>query len=188
MPINENPEILQRFAAKANVFIETGTYEGHGVQAAAIAGFTRLHSFEIDREKHKTATERLAKLYGAVDCLDLHFGDSVKGLEDTLRVYAAEYPSDRIVCFLDAHHVAEPVPLLFELDVIRRFHQQVNAVLIDDMRLIHSQIDWGRQVNPLFLEVILSTMPGSWKRYSLDDWCAPADIHVLERNETLTKL
>lgn len=120
-----------------NVFVETGSYAGDGIQAALDLGFKRVISIE------------------AKESIFLHTGERFK---DDLRVRMVHGNSAHVMAeaikdldepatfWLDAHWCGEgtggerphddgrvPCPVLDEIDAIRRHPIKGHAILIDDI-------------------------------------------------------
>ena len=73
MSLSLNKDILTRFIYN-DTFIETGTFNGGGVQVALDSGFKYVHSIEVSPEYYKIATERF---YNTMN-VDLYLGDSIE--------------------------------------------------------------------------------------------------------------
>ena len=66
------PHVLAPFVAKHRVFIETGSNNGHGIQAALDAGFSLIDSIEYDEHWYLYCCRRFVQ-QGNVT---LFYGDS----------------------------------------------------------------------------------------------------------------
>jgi len=118
-----------------DVFIETGTYVGQGVNAALVAGFKTIHSVELSPVCHEQAA---AKFVGN-ERVNLILGDSRNHLGRLAKQYKDEDP----MFWLDAHFsggdTAKVMPLLemmeTELDILLEELGQGHSfsVLIDDL-------------------------------------------------------
>lgn len=130
MPINAS--ILKSYTACHRIFIETGTHMGDGVQAALDAGFSEIHTCDLDMSKSMERfnnDQRVGMAGGdSRDCLDLFLG-------------LIEEP---VLFWLDAHATDggggsyADCPLLGELAEIVKSPIKTHTILIDDMRLIGS--------------------------------------------------
>jgi hypothetical protein len=130
-----DPALLDclRAALRAEVFVETGTFEG-ATAAMAAASFPEVHSVELSEEYFRRARERLSGLPG----VQLHHGPSARVLRD-LR---PRLQNRRAIYWLDAHWceagatagAESQCPLLDELTAVARLNED-SAVLIDDARL-----------------------------------------------------
>lgn len=117
------------------IFVETGSLVGDGIQKALDAGFKKVISYEVDTENYKKCVER----FKGDNRVILHFRSSANMILEEL---------DRPCTFwLDGHHSGggtsyDPdcyYPLLRELDQIKELVQKtgiIHTVLIDDRRLM----------------------------------------------------
>jgi len=123
----------------ANVFVETGTYEGDMIQAM-LGTFEKLYSVEAHAGLYEQCCERFRKL----DRVHIASGDSVAFLTQSID----SFRGDRCVFWLDAHYsgqgTAEGIaPILDELKLILGSECFPNSVvLIDDARLFGTQDDY----------------------------------------------
>jgi hypothetical protein len=153
-----------RFRPYADVFVETGTFRGDGIQRALDAGFSRVWSVERERELYWRVIERFEGDPRVVVSL----GDSAPWLQTV-----AEIIHRPAVFFLDAHYSGwgepTPLPLLDELrSIATRPYKDV--VIIDDMRLMGKKswsgedgTDWPRaefDFTEASLEAITEACPG----------------------------
>lgn len=122
-----------RKRTRSRCLIETGTYLG--VTAARCASvFERVLTIEISEELAKKATAYL-KSYRNVEVIQ---GDGVQVLPQL----CSRSDIREVVVFLDGHfsggdtasgNVAEPA--LLELEILSRFRDKINGVVVDDFRL-----------------------------------------------------
>jgi hypothetical protein len=128
MPANSN-----FFALYPNrVFVETGSFEGDGIQSALDAGFSVVHSIELSEHYYSKCVERFkddARVH-------LYFGDSAILLEEVIKTI--DVP---ITFWLDGHFSSGDTawggkrsPLIEELDAIAGHSIKTHTILIDDMR------------------------------------------------------
>jgi hypothetical protein len=130
-----DPKLLDclRAALRAEVFVETGTFEG-STAAMAAESFPEVHTVELSDEYFRRSRERLGGLAG----VHSHHGRSAGVLCD-LR---PRLQNRRAIYWLDAHwcEAGETAgadcqcPLLEELSAIARLNED-SALLIDDARL-----------------------------------------------------
>jgi SAM-dependent methyltransferase len=113
------------------VFLETGCYEGCGIQTAIDAGYEKIISIDISeyylelcREKFKN--DKRVKLI---------LGDSAEVLGDIIKSI-----NEPIVFWLDGHYSGGDKPrgkylspLMQELDFISKHNIKTHTILIDDM-------------------------------------------------------
>ena len=117
---------------KNNVFIETGSYLGDGIQQALDAGFTRIHSIELSPKYYQHCTRRFAKNKNVT----IWFGDSSKLLGSVLNQI-----QEPVTFWLDGHcslgNTAKGemmTPLMRELEIIKNHPIKNHTIIIDDIR------------------------------------------------------
>jgi len=146
MPLNS--DILRQHLC--DVFVETGSYIGDGIQAAFDAGFPLVWSVELSPQLYQHCAARFAAQLNKT--LFLRQGDSAKQLASLFREIPIALCCNKpqIATFwLDAHYSCgitvrgeDDTPLLRELNVIADLIQQEivsanSTILIDDMRCWH---------------------------------------------------
>jgi hypothetical protein len=153
-----------RFRPYADVFVETGTFRGDGVQRALDAGFPSVYSIESDFDLWSKANERFA----GDKRVAIDWGQSSHLL--WVVGFLVKQPA---VFFLDAHWSGwgepTPLPLLEELRAIAT-RPYNDVVIIDDMRLMGKKswsgedgTDWPRaefDFTEASLEAITEACPG----------------------------
>ncbi len=117
-------------------FIETGTWDGHGVQMAIDAGFKRIYSIELKESCYHACCSRFA----SVPFIKLLLGDS----GDILPLVLEEIDAPATF-WLDGHYCGEGsgkgktnTPLLQELEHISKHPIKTHTILIDDIRMLGS--------------------------------------------------
>lgn len=144
MPLTENT--LNAFK-KGNVFVETGTFMGDGINNALKAGFQKIYSIEVAQQYIKLTSERFRKEIeeGIVNII---FGDSKLVMGDVIKNI-----DEPITFWLDAHWDYGPgkgevyCPLYEELTFIKNHKLKDHLILIDDMRVIgNASHHWGKTV------------------------------------------
>ena len=124
---------VKRYAKQANIrtLIETGTYEGHMIDATR-RNFDRIYSIELDPALHEAAARRFAG-DGRVILLKGDSGAVVPELVDKV--------NEPALFWLDAHWSGgatasgeERSPILKELVPILTAKQRGHIILIDDAR------------------------------------------------------
>jgi hypothetical protein len=148
-------EFFKQFTGR--YFVETGTYQGQGVEMALAAGFSVIHSVELspmlqNRNRRKFARNPNVHLYQ---------GESAEHLDTILKVIDAP-----AVFWLDAHYSGgdtakgpETSPLRKELELIRRHPVKGHTILVDDRRhfgTVHFDYVTDEQIR----EKILAISPG----------------------------
>jgi len=110
---------------RTRTFIETGTQYGEGIKKALQAGFTSIHSIEVDEELFTKAKE----MFKGEKIVHLHLEKSQERLPTLLRQL-----SHRATFWLDAHGEFDS-PLFLELAAIKKHPIKDHIIIIDDVRL-----------------------------------------------------
>jgi hypothetical protein len=119
--------LVKEYKPEADVFIETGTHQGWGIDVALEAGFSEIHSIELDEQSFKTCTERFKDKKG----VHIYHGSSEDLLTDVYNSVVTEKP---VLFWLDGH--TPNLPLYSELEQISKFERKNHIILIDDLRCI----------------------------------------------------
>jgi len=145
-------EVFLKFSNK--YFIETGSYQGDGIQQALDAKFQEIYSIELAPCHYEYSMKRFCS------CSNVHlrFGDSAQILSEVLREIDAP-----ATFWLDGNYSGGTTakgqtntPLLKELEAIRKHPIKTHTILIDDVRLLgtaefdHIKLD---QVIQMILEI-----------------------------------
>ena len=119
------------------VLIESGSYNGDGIQDALTNGFDRVISFEVSASLHAACKRR----FQGNPKVTLVHGSTNKCLPEYLQSIR-----DPITFWLDGHYshvpecsfVGKPCPIIEELQVIMSFSsgRTKDVILIDDRRLM----------------------------------------------------
>lgn len=143
------PEVIAKYK-KNDIFLETGSYKGGGIEVGLNAGFDLVLSIEIHQQYHELCNKRFEREIedGRVQ---LYKGDCLSVLKEILPEV-----SEPMTFWLDAHIDWEcgesgktPSPLIYELQMIKELSPNKNhTILIDDMRVFRTKIGWG-QYNPV---------------------------------------
>tara|TARA_B110000305_G_C18944139_1_gene405301 strand:+ start:48 stop:593 length:546 start_codon:yes stop_codon:yes gene_type:complete len=119
-----------------NIFIETGTYMGDGVNAAINAGFKKIYSIELDDRRYLNCKN----IFKDNDNVTILHGDSGKILPKLL-----ETINEEITFWIDAHYCADGAmigekwcPLHEELNSIKNHNIKTHTILIDDWRCMEN--------------------------------------------------
>lgn len=117
------------------VFVETGTYMGHGVDMVKNS-FRQVHSIELKQEFFDTARLK----FDGDNRITIHLGDSAEVLASL-----CESIKESVIFYLDAHYSGgetafgkeedKGCPVLRELEVIGK-RPYDDIVFVDDMRLM----------------------------------------------------
>ncbi len=141
------------FYAYNKYFVETGTYKGGGIQVALDVGFEHIISIEIDPELYKIAL----KIYEEKPNVKLILGDSALVLWNVIKDI-----HEPITFWLDSHIVEEnmdfegyidQVPLMLELDIIKRHPIKTHTILVDDRRMMAARKLTGGWMSPKWKEI-----------------------------------
>lgn len=134
------------------IFVETGTANGGGVEAALNAGFEHIYSIEINQPRQLENLERFRGIRG----ITLITGDSGVELEKLIPLI-----DKRATFWLDAHFekrrrgMRTRCPLYEELETIATSPIKDHTILIDDMRVVGKEV-WGRAMSKdLIIEHLL---------------------------------
>lgn len=138
------PHVLKKYK-RNDVFVETGSYKGSGIQVALDAGYKKVISIEIHSGYHEICKQRFSSEIEA-GIVELHLGDCLNKLEEIVPSLISP-----ATFWLDAHIDWEcgvsgktPSPLIYELDILRNLSSVRNhTILIDDMRVFRTKIGWG---------------------------------------------
>jgi len=129
MPITES--VLSRYLNP--FFIETGSYDGDGIQTALNVGFNNIISIELSDHFFEVCKAKFINY----EEVELVLGDSSKVLGSVLGKI-----QDSVTFWLDGHYSGAGTamgdiecPLLRELELISRHPIKNHKILIDDMRL-----------------------------------------------------
>ena len=126
------------------IFVETGTYKGHGIAAALASGFPKIYSIEVSQEFYDQSVQRF-KSEIAQGTVEIILGDSLSCLTKVINTIDC-----KITFWLDAHETLgyqgeKSCPLYEELEAISNHPLKTHTILIDDLRLL-SQEGWGKLV------------------------------------------
>jgi hypothetical protein len=131
MPINS--KILSKY--RNDIFLETGSLIGDGIQASIDSGFDVAISIELSLDLHRRCQKRFERDLNVF----LYFGDSKKWLPSILENKCFNFKT--ITYFLDSHYSGgttamgpEISPLLSELKIINKYYKKGDIILIDDVR------------------------------------------------------
>lgn len=112
---------------KTDIFIETGTHMGAGIDRALDIGYGKIFSTEIMEGYYNGSIEK----FQDDENVFLYFGDSAIQLREILKRV-----SKKATFWLDAHMAGpgQPCPILYELEAIRKHEIKDHNILIDDVR------------------------------------------------------
>lgn len=152
------PATVELFKKYPNpIFIETGSWYGHGIQQAIDAGFNGIYSIELSQMHYKICLERFKNNAN----VHLILGDSHLVMDALLAKI------DQPVTFwLDGHYSEGDTamgkyesPLLQELEAIKRHKIKTHTIIIDDLRC------WSKEIHGFDTDVLIKEMLGINKQY-----------------------
>jgi hypothetical protein len=124
-----------------DIFVETGSGTGGGIQSALKYGFKEIHSIEINKQSY----DYCVKLFINNNNVNLYLGDSMVILPQILSNIKA-----KATFLLDAHvmdvnqtHGKELCPVLEELKIIIMHSKNLgvkHSILIDDLKLFNGAV------------------------------------------------
>ena len=164
-----------------DIFCETGTFKGAGVQLALDTGFTEIHTIEIQDKLVKEAKEKFKS-----QNVKVYHGSS-----ETLLHKIIKDIDEPITFWLDAHvgwvcdtsvKVKSKCPLYEELEAIAKHPRKDHVILIDDLRVIKKSGKWAKKVSmKKVLELIKKINPEYTIVY--DEGAQANDILIAIPNE-----
>jgi hypothetical protein len=125
---------------KWDIFIETGTGMGTGLQFAQKQNFKKIYSIEINKDLYYIAKSLEDS---KTEILNMNSPDGL------MSVLSEVSMKDKILFWLDAHYPGADfnlgdysggeestrLPLMEELKVIRKFRNRKDTIIMDDMRI-----------------------------------------------------
>lgn len=171
-----NQALLNKYADKEMLFIETGTYLGQGIVAAHRFGFENIHSVELDKGLYDRAVGKYK------DIANVWHGDSPKTIETILtNLSPSETPAEGFF-WLDAHAsgplpggASGGTPVLDELKMIKKYASSTSVIVIDDCRLFGCA-EWSGVTKQEALDIIMDINPEYTISY--EDGEIPQDVLV----------
>ncbi len=168
--MNNIAEMFHKYKFDIETFIETGTFEGGGIEQAFDAGFTRAFSIEYNKSFYDYS---LDKFRDSINVYLLH-GSSADKLPDVLKYVGDE----KCFFWLDAHDsfgTGGGIPMKEELAAIKAHSRNDHTIMIDDIPLYFGdgselrEILWD--INPDYrIEMLDPGMP------SRPDYCMVAYV------------
>lgn len=156
MPISL--DLLKKYKS-SDVFIETGSYLGEGIDLALSAGYEEIYSIELSEKYYNYCFEKFKNNKK----VKLYYGDSEKVLPEVLKLICKK--SD---FWLDAHYsmgdtaLGEKIcPLYEEIDCILQ-NNIFHTILIDDVRFMDTE--WWNGVSK---EKIISKFKNLNNKYNI---------------------
>lgn len=149
--------LLNHFKRFSNeIFVESGTFLGNGLQCALSAGFTKCYTVEIHKYLYDKAQIRFA------DQIKNGIVESFLGNSETLLPKIISKLDKPATFWLDAHissqygeKLAKNCPIIEELIAIDKSHVKNHTLLIDDLncfgRPAHDRITVDQVKNQILL-------------------------------------
>src|SRR5690606_33955626 len=172
-------EVLKKYSKFSDVFIETGTHIGNTTQMAFDVGFKKVYTIELSKHFYDEALKRFSSNENIICIL----GDSTEKLEEILN--ELDVPA---VFWLDGHWSMgntakgnKAVPILEELEVIKKHHIKNHVILIDDLRLMGNIEEPIKEWSSISLEDVKNKCLeiNSDYKFSLENGHVPNDIFVV---------
>jgi hypothetical protein len=168
--------LFQKYRNDRNVFVETGTYYGLGVQLAINAGYRHVSSVELSPALFKNAVD----MYKNEPRVRIYHGTSESQLWDMIKDV-----NEEIVFWLDAHRAdgimgPEASPILKELAIIKRHPIKTHVIVIDDVRDMGTE-HFGMVTQQQVIESAMSINP----EYSIVYEDGSINEHQIFKNDIL---
>lgn len=126
---------------KNEIFIETGTYVGNGLNSALNSGYDKCYSIEIHNHLYEKAKKRFSEKITSGK-VKLFCGDS--SLIFNYILLGLDKPA---TFWLDAHvssqygdMISKNCPVLEELEAIKNHHIKTHTIMIDDVRIFGTEL------------------------------------------------
>jgi len=132
--------------SKTQVYVETGTYLGYGIQRV-LNSYDYIHSIELSEKWYAHNVNQFKDNKNVI----MHLGDSKKILPSLL-----DDINEPLTIYLDAHYSGEytakgeeETPLLHELEILKhRVHDDI--IIIDDCRTLGKKGIGGRENDSMY--------------------------------------
>lgn len=162
---------LITLAKYSDIFVETGTLHGDGVQVALNAGYNKIISIEITDKFYNYGTQRFisnsnVKIVKGDSALVL--GDIIKDINEPITFWL-----DGHYCGGDTGYKGKEYPLLLELGHILKHPIKTHNLLIDDIRI------WKNYSNSLNMELVIKAIRSINSNYTL------SFLDGIDRNDIL---
>ena len=136
-------QLFKKYKGDHNLFFETGTHKGDGVQNALNMGFEEVISIEILPKFYEECVERFKDKIEE-NKVHLFLGDSNERMEEMLELI--KEPS---LIFLDGHF-NNGDPLWKELEILKNHPIKTHTIIVDDMPNYYGN---GNKVKEKLLEI-----------------------------------
>ena len=135
-----------------NIFIETGTGQGLGIEKALKYDFKEIYSIELDRRLYDKNFRR----FRALENVKIYHGDSAELFPEIMNTF-----KEPVTIWLDAHidhfigrddYREYLCPLYYELEYLKSHPIKDHLIMIDDRRLFreHEKREgntWGKTIS-----------------------------------------
>lgn len=179
MPIN--PESVKRYK-RNNVFVETGSHRGDGINMALDANYDKVLSIEC----HQGYYSHCQEMFKDNERVSLFFGDSSKDLFDMIKDY-----NEPMTFWLDAHYMYDDpnqllsehpglgyVPLIDELTHISKHPVKTHLIFIDDINHLSNLAPRGEDPPTGTVETQLDNLIAFIKEKINNDY----EFHQIDNN------
>lgn len=145
-------QLFKMYKNNANIFVETGTFGGGGIEKALQVGFNKVYSCDINETVVENAKNRFANQNVVI---------VNQSSQEALKLFFKEI-NEICVIFLDGHFMPydendesrgfgedtiqeglPPCPLMEELDIIANHHIKDHVILIDDYQCFGTWVFGG---------------------------------------------
>jgi hypothetical protein len=127
-------DLFHKYSQGSEVFFETGTYKGEGIEEALKYNFKEFYSIELFKPLYNFCIEKFKNQ----DNIKIYFGDSSEILGDIVKSI-----DKKITFWLDGHfsgdHTAKGKkisPIIEELNQIQNHKRNDHIIMIDDLRYV----------------------------------------------------
>jgi len=152
MPLPKHEDLVE-VRSDIKTFIETGSFEGYGIQKALDAGFTEIYSCELMKKHYDSCMDR----FSDNDNVSLYLGSSEDFLPEIL-----EQVDQPFVLWLDAHGgyqgvAGEPLKqyLPKEFDALYKYSAKFDSsvIMIDDANQFINDQNFKTKVEEFLKEI-----------------------------------
>lgn len=170
-----------------NIFVETGSYWGDGIQLALESGFDKIISMECNQIYYDHCVNRFSDKKN----VKIHLGDSSSDLFSII-----ENIDEPITFWLDAHFMCNDpeqnldnhpgkgkIPLIDELSQIKKHHLNNHTILIDDINELANLNPMGAYPptgsEETQIDNLMKVISGINKKYEFEDINIPGFTRFL---------
>lgn len=159
-----SPEVFKKYLS--NVFVETGSYMGHGIDYALQAGFRNIYSIELSTKYFEFCINKYSTWETVKKDPDLvvytkegMFINLVRGDSGIILYDVISKIDKKITFWLDGHYSGGDTamgisasPIFLELDSIKKHTLKNHTILVDDLRDLNVPpiLDKIKEINPSY--------------------------------------